>query len=250
MLTILLITAASEGYQSFGLEVQDYYLHLIHNLVNLIFIIRFPSSDREGLNKKRNKAIEICFFVIQNIGIIFFFFSLEYTFLSPDNSMALRIFMQCQIICPYALLAMSFSEKYFLREETEKEEDKTSPKNSILAETNNNLLPIFMANSFAYIRLAFPLADAPVLVILNNFVCFCLKITLIHRFIIHGVVVVINGENIKDYAELYRPVVLGNRKRTWMDSLRHHETSILKACTLFLILFDIGVISLLKICSW
>lgn len=248
-LSTFLMSSIFNGYKSAEPRLHDYYLHFIHNLVNLIFIVRFPTSDREGLLRKSNKAFELCFFVIQNIGILFFFMSLKFTFLSSDYNIILRIFMQCQIICPYAILAMSLSEKYFFREGSEKEPEVVAPKSSILAETNNNLLPIFMANSFAYIRLAYPLADAPVLVIFNNIVCFCLKVTLIHRFILHGVVIVINKENVKSYTELYRPVELGNKKASFNDLIRRHETSILKACMLLLLFQDMGLIGLFLVKS-
>lgn len=247
-LTIGLIMASSEGHESFGLKLQDHYLHLIHNVVNLVFISRFPSNDKDGLVKKSNKTFESVFFVLQNFGILLFFVWLKFTFMSNDYSKTLRVFMQCQIICPYAILVVSLSERYFSQRETEKEVVSRNPKPSILAETNNNMLPIFMANSFAYIKLGYPLADAPVLVYFNNIACFCLKFTLIHRFILHGIVV-INGDNAKDYAELYRPVTLGNKTPGWGDYIRSHETSILKACTIFLIVQDIGVISLLKLIS-
>lgn len=244
-ITIRLIMATSVNFKAGELNLHDTCLHLIHNVVDLTFITRFPSNDKEGLAKNRNIVTEGLFLVAQHVGLLFLYFTLNLTFLSGEYNIVFRLFMFCQIICPYAILFLSLSEKYFtVNKLDEKDSLNTLQASTILVETNNNLLPIFITNSFAFIRLTYPFVDAPVLLALNKFACFSIKLALIHRFILHDIIV-LYGENPTDYAKLYRPVTL-NDKRTVKDIVRPYETLILLTCTVILIIQEV-FISLIKI---
>ncbi|OVF07381.1 hypothetical protein A9F13_13g00814 [Clavispora lusitaniae] len=230
------------------LSIDDYVQELWHNLVNIMFIIRFPSHSRNGLARKSNKAFEILLFLAQNAGIAMLMLPTNYSLLYTDCSKILKFFMLSQIIAPYVVLAMTVVEKLYSKEESEKAGSfrPDLKRISMLTETNNNLLPVFITHSFAFVSFTFQLADAPRIVLLYKLVCCCLKFTLIHRFILHVVVVFVNGENVKDYAELYRPVSLENQERTWKCFFREHETAIMAVCASVLIAQDMGIIAILK----
>lgn len=237
-----LVSAASVEPLS-NVPFNDYFLDFLHNAINLIFIVRFPAASKSGLAIVSSKFAEWHLLVAQVAGCGVLLFSPKYSLLYSDIHPVLRSFMWWQIVCPYFILLLLVGEQQWARRSASEKSQSVRQKwltGSLLVDTNNNLLPVFMAHSFAAINDNFVFVNAPVAVCLYKLACFSFKFYLINRYVLYELVMVISDvSNLNSYAELYTPVSIGEKKSSW-TSVSRHTTLILVACCVILMTIDGG----------
>lgn len=240
LLTLQLIKSSSQLFSH--VNVDEYALDFLHNIINLLFVLRFPAAAKDGLSIVSSNWSEAILLVLQNLGCVALLWCPEYSLLHSKIHPVLKGFMLWQIVCPYLILALSVVE--MKRGQNYSEKMALLPRKlltgSLLVDTNNNLLPIFMAHSFAAANFSFPFA--PVwLVITYKVACFSLKFYLINRYVLYELVVVISDvSTLKQYSDLYMPVMIGERPKGWYESISRHMTTILTAVCVTLMGVDVG----------
>lgn len=229
-------------------DQDDYLLDIFHNVVNLVFIIRFVMSLRT-LTRRTNLLVEGCLLVIQEFGVVVLLFCPKYSLLYSDINVVLRVFIWWQILCPYIILIFSTVDTG-REEHTEKGTRSRLPSNyllDIIVETNNNMLPVFMAHSFATINFDFPFHDGVLLPILYHVGVLSIKFYIICRFILYELVVVVYGiTNLTSFEELYTPVLIGKSTKLRLQALSRFTPSALLLTTIFCILSDVAICVLSK----
>lgn len=245
------LTTAFQMKELAYFDVDDYLLDLFHNVVNLVFIVRFVMSLR-CLTLRSNVLLEIILLIFQEFGVIVLLFYPKYSLLYSDISVVLRVFIWWQILCPYLILLFNTIDIGKDKEEVTEEKRQLASRPSynilsVVVETNNNMLPVFMAHSFATINFDFPFHEGISLPLLYHIGVISIKFYIICRFILYEIVtVVFNISNLKSFAELYTPVQIGNPKKSWLSGLSRFTTSILLATTFICITSDVGIIVLSK----
>lgn len=232
-------------------DKDDFIIDIFHNLVNLVFIFRFVRS-LQNLTLRCLLFTEIFLLILQEFGVVLLLFCPKYSLLYSDISMVLRLFIWWQILCPYVILICNAFDRGE-EEETNYSDEKrhlvSTCKNynllNIVVETNNNMLPIFMAQSFATINLDFPFYEGFWLPFLFHIGQISIKFYIICRFILYElVVVVLDIPNPKSFSEFYTPVQIGNTKKSFYSTLSHYTSACLIACALLCITFDLFIIAL------
>lgn len=243
LLLAMLVAAASIDTLS-HVAFHDYFFDLVHNAINLIFIVRFPSSSSRGLAIVSSTAMEWLLLIAQNLGCMVLVFSSEYSLLYYNLHSVLKAFMWWQIVCPYLILVLLLAEKWWCRRSLSEKAPLKLQKlltGSLLVDTNNNFLPIFMAHSFAAINVNFPFVSAPYVDIVYKMACISFKFYLINRYVLYEIVMVISDvSNLKSYAELYTPVQIGKEKSSRWSFFSRHVNLILICCTVVLMIIDGG----------
>lgn len=244
VLLTMLVYAASVDPLS-HLPFYDYLLDFLHNAINLIFIIRFPAASKSGLAIISSKFAEWLLLVAQVAGCGVLLFSPKYSLLYSDIHPILRSFMWWQIVCPYFILLLLVGEQRWAKRSASEKGQSVRQKwltGSLLVDTNNNLLPVFMAHSFAAINVNFAFVSAPFIVCVYKLACFSFKFYLINRYVLYELVMVISDvSQLNSYAELYTPVRIGEKKSSWALVSRH-TTLILVAFCVILMTIDGGFI--------
>lgn len=128
--------------------VSNYGRDLISNGINIIFILRFSIVDSSYL------FVEVCLALILSVlcGHSIYDFYLNFVNSIPDTLYLL------QYACPIVLNILNTMEAQSVK--------------SYLILFNDNLLPIFLSNSFVLVNLQFPLFD-------NSYVLFYYRIVII-----------------------------------------------------------------------
>lgn len=229
-------------------DADDYLLDVFHNIVNLVFILRFAMS-LQSLTRRTNLLVETALLVLQEFGVVVLLFYPKYSLLYSDISVVLRVFIWWQILCPYIVLIFNVIDSN-KDEVSEKGLVLKSPVTNLLTvivETNNNMLPVFMAHSFATINFDFPFHDGITLPLVYHVGVISIKFYIICRFILYELVVVVFSiANLKSFAELYTPVQIGNTRKVWLHAFSRFTPSILLLTTFICILSDVGIIMLSK----
>ncbi|SGZ50126.1 CIC11C00000005564 [Sungouiella intermedia] len=234
-----------------NVEFNDYLLDFLHNAINLIFIVRFPASSSRGLTILSSTLAELLLLAIQNVGCAVLLFSSEYSLLYSNMHPILRMFMLWQIVCPYLIFLLHLLENWWRAKNPVSTSEKRTilaPKlltGSLLVDTNNNFLPVFMAHSFASINFNYPLAGAYWVVLVYKLACFSFKFYLINRYVLYELVMVISDvSDLNSYAELYTPVLIGGKKKSVLSLFSRHATLFLIAFCVVLMGIDGGFMAI------
>lgn len=225
-----------------NVSFSDYFLDFLHNAVNLLFIIRFPATSKKGLSIVSSTLGESVLLLIQNAGCAALFLCPQYSLLYSNMHPVLKGIMLWQIVFPYLIFLVHICESKWNKlngsEKLLQLEDKMLTS-SLLVDTNNNLLPVFMAHSFAAVNFNFPLVSSFWALLIYKLACFSLKFYLINRYVLYELVMVINDvSNLNSCAELYMPVMIGERQKSWYDHIARHTTVILIVCCSILMGLD------------
>lgn len=126
------------------LNVDDYFLDFISNIINLLFLLRFSILARFPF------LIELGLFIIE-LGLLFIFSYNYYLNVVPFTNSWNYIFTNglyyCQVICPLILNLVNVVELY----------NSNITFHRFFINSNNNYLPVFLTNSFQLINLYFPI---------------------------------------------------------------------------------------------
>lgn len=245
LMSKLLMTAASVD-QFVHVNFDEYLLDFLHNVVNLLFIVRFPAFSKNGLSIKSSSWSEALLLVVQNCGCAMLLLCPNYSLLYSNIDPLLKGFILWQIVCPYLILIMHLCEAKFPRANSEKSPSESRfLLNSLLVDTNNNLLPVFMAHSFAAVNFNFPFANSFWLLQGYKFACFSLKFYLINRYVLYELVMVIcDVSNLKSYKELYEPVMIGEKPKSWSSCIARIAPVVLTTCCVICLGLDAGFMTI------
>ncbi|CAH6719793.1 hypothetical protein CLIB1444_02S16622 [[Candida] jaroonii] len=119
------------------LDINAYLKDILSNIINIIFLVRFTGGLR------RSMVIEIPFLMIQSIIVGYLFYNFKFGF-NYESSLFIL-----QIVCPALINIINFQD--FL--------SKIIGFKELLANLNNNCLPILLTNSFCLINLDFKLLN-------------------------------------------------------------------------------------------
>lgn len=230
------------------LFVNDYYLDLIQNLVNAVFLIRFSS------NIPSNVYLESLLFGIQNIACFVLIFNPNYSLLYTDMNYMFKTFIIWQNLCPYIILAMNLFEmvrKSRSNNDIEKlDETQQQPFNlaEFLTDSNNNFLPIFIAHSYLLINFNFPLVfnkNLSWVIFIYKLSSFSIKFYCIYQFILYELsVVIFKSPHIKDYSVFYNPIQLNMEKSQYLTFYDNNKNYFLYSTVGLVIMFDLIYIGL------
>lgn len=222
------------------LHINDYLLDILHNLVNLLFIVRFSGCSKIV----SHPALEWVLLILQNQACFVLLFCPEYSILYANIHVVVKGFMVWQILCPYLILMMTVVDNFFQKDNEDEKRPKKLRVQALLVDTNNNFLPIFIAHSFAWINFNFPFSQGAGAIFAYKCATFSLKFCLIYRFILYELVIVIHDvHNLSSYSELYLPVKIGNPVRSWGQVVSGWTKPILIASTLTLVALDVGFVA-------
>lgn len=215
-------------------------LDFVHNAVNMLFIVRFPSTSKGGVLIVSNTPAEVALFVVLNIGTLALLFCPVGLLFYSDMHVVLKLFLLWQILSPYFILAVWALEVAVAKKEP-LEKTQLHSVRSFLVETNNTFLPIFIAHSFAAINFDVPFAQPLWLAFAYKCACYSFKFYLIHCFILYELAVVIGEhQDLKSYSELYAPVSLDTKRKTCYDVTASHTRTLLLVVTGTLMTLDMG----------
>ncbi|KAK6205309.1 uncharacterized protein RJT21DRAFT_111836 [Scheffersomyces amazonensis] len=235
--------------------IDEYFLDIASNVLNLLFIVRFQFYWRFPL------FIEIILFIFQNVGCYNLLFNKSLSFLidsstiSVSNVTPLTIFLIIQIVFPYIILIINLIDyKNF------------SSFHHFFSDCNNNYLPIFISHSFLFINTSFPLLNifvptsrlsiyllkyfASALIFAYKISSFSLKFYAIYKFILYEIVAILyNTTNIEDYSIFYK-ISIFNTNSGNSNNLKelHHRTinyTMVTSCTLVIFIDVIIVLAYL-----
>lgn len=226
-----------------GFPQIDLIYDLSSHVVNILFMVRFVGYLAKGLVVKSNFAFELFLLVCQNLAVLGLVLLPAHLLLYWSPHPILRAFILWQILCPYMIFLLTYWE-----ERTAKKRSLLSEKpyhidwQSILVDTNNNFLPIFMAHSFAASAL-YDNTEALSLLNVYKIAMLITKLYLVQRYVLYELVVVVHREyNLCSYSELYLPVELEEDvenavpKYLWFQ---RHTTCIMIVLTCLLIGLDV-----------
>lgn len=199
------------------LFASDYIVDLVQVTVSLLFITRFSMGHFFG------PVGETILLLLQNIGCGLLLFHHQYSLVYTPISTIIKVFVICQIACPYGIIAINIVSDWC------KDDDDKTPANyrEFVIDTNNNFLPIFMGHSFLCINSKFPFAVWPVSVTIYKLAQLAIKFYCIHVFCLFEMVLIRHDIILEglapDYAEYYTPVVLGEIKQS---APKHVQTTL------------------------
>ncbi|OBA20266.1 hypothetical protein METBIDRAFT_194047 [Metschnikowia bicuspidata var. bicuspidata NRRL YB-4993] len=225
---------------------------LLLNVINLIFIVRFPLRLKTVLRVTSNKYLEGFLFVCLNVVAVLSLYS-SYPFSSFLN-LAFRGLLWVLVACPYVILALNLAE-YRCANMTDssvwnmKAKLKTLQNKpprpgagsllALIVDTNNSFLAIFIAQSFAAVNLDLPFYESYFIPVLYKYAAYSMKFYLIYCFVLYEIAVVIyEVDDIKSYAELYQPIQLCVKKSSWETFRDNTSTYFLSGAVVFAISFD------------
>jgi hypothetical protein len=190
------------------LFASDYLVDIVQVTVSLLFILRFSMGYFFG------PVGETILLLLQNIGCGLLLFHHQYSLVYTPISSIIKVFIICQIACPYGIIAINIVSDW-----CKDDDDKTPPNyREFVIDTNNNFLPVFMGHSFLCINSKFPFAVWPVSVTLYKLAQLVIKFYCIHVFCLFEMVLIHHDIILEglapDYAEYYTPVVLGEVKQS------------------------------------
>lgn len=244
-ITLKLVVFAAGGHGANFLNTQSLVLDIMHNLVNLLFIIRFPATAKTKLLVESTLPAEIALFVVQNAGAFVILTCPSVSLLYSQMHYVLKVFLLWQMFCPFLTMTLSVIESLLAKKEVLEKETRTSRVRAILVDTNNTFLPVFIAHSFATVNVDFPFAVNLWVLLLYKWACFSLKMYLILRFVLYELVVVLNDmTDSKSYAEFYIPVSIGAKESGWYDRVARHTKDILVLITAILVGLDVGMLAI------
>ncbi|GEQ70476.1 hypothetical protein JCM33374_g4153 [Metschnikowia sp. JCM 33374] len=227
-------------YNSF--EECGFLPDFLQNVMNLLFIMRFPSKSKKSLRIHSNKYIETVLFAGLNIVAMVSLLS-PYPF-SSLMGQAFRVLLWVSIICPYVILVLNLVELAWGHLDTQPEKEKIpeAKKDNLLGlivDANNSFMAIFIAQSFTAVNLDLPFYENSFIPVIYKYAAYSLKFYLIYCFVLYEIVVVIyDMHDIKNYTELYEPVQLGTKKKSWGDFLDNLTPYCLLGTTLLAMVFD------------
>lgn len=220
-------------------EESGFLPDFLQNAMNLLFMIRFPPQSRKALHIRSNKYVEGLLFVCLNIVAMVSLCS-PYPFSSLMN-LAFRVLLWVLIICPYVILALNLAEFTWgsIGEKEQKSEYKREGLLALIVDANNSFMAIFIAQSFTAVNLDLPYYENWIMPVIYKCATYSLKFYLIYCFVLYEIVVVIYDiHDIRSYRELYQPVQLGTRKRTWGSLCDEATPYFLYSATVFALIFD------------
>lgn len=244
----ILLSVAVKQYAAWSpynsTEDSGYLPDFLLNVMNLLFIIRFPSRLKKSLRITSNKYLETVLFLALNVVAIVSLSS-PYPFLTL-MSLAFRVLLWVLILCPYVILALNLTEyvwENLASRDSEKKGVVEPKKDGLLAlivDANNSFMAIFIAQSFTAVNLDLPFYENSVLPVLYRYAAYSTKFYLIYCFVLYEIVVVIYDiHDIKSYAELYNPVQLGTTKTTWYQRFNSMTPKFLLGTTVFAMCIDV-----------
>lgn len=252
LLLSLLFFLANPSERLANVAVSDYARDLLHNAVNIAFVVRFPAASKKGLAVVSHKWAEASLLLIQIAGCVALLLHSQYSLLYSNIHPVLRGIMWWQMVCPYLIFVLYMCEARLCKNTLDEKHVLTSPSlppklltRSLLVDTNNNLLPIFMAHSFAAVNFNFPVQGSLWTLALYKFGCFSLKFYLINRYVLYELVMVISDmSNLNSYAELYMPVMIGERTKRWYDKVAPHTLTVVIGTSAVLMGLDAGFMAI------
>lgn len=235
-----------------ALTSTGYGTDFLQQLVNLVFIWRFALGP--NMNIKTLSSLEVLLLVLQEIGCGVLLFCPEYSLFHADISTFFKVIILWQIFCPYFILALNVCDNDDEEESTAVTEKPSAQSRlnhfkTLLIDTNNNFLPIFIAHSFAAVGVDFPIYSDPIAPLIYKAATLSLKVYLIARFILYELVVVIyEMKDLHSYAEIYSSVQLEDEELAKSKRRCSSSTqSILVFTTLCIMLTDLSIIALAKL---
>lgn len=238
---------AAVGQRAPGLLfASDYYLDIVLNVINVVFVLRFSVA------RPTSPWIEWVLFVLNNIGTYVLTFT-DYSLLRSDINVVFRVFLAWQHLCPYIIMLLNYfevtgtpDEKLACADSDEKlacaATDEKHFKPLLLADTNDNFLPIFISHLYVLVNYSFPYVMAPALITLYKWCTFLLKFFCIYQFVLYELRQVYGLP--RQYSEVYTPVQLDSRPRLMQRLYRHHAWFALAACVV-VIGFDVVYVVML-----
>lgn len=248
ILSGVLLFLSNSSERLANIAVLDYVLDFLHNAVNILFVVRFPAASKKGLLIVSLTWTEMLLLLLQNAGCLALLLCSQYSLLYSNMHPVLRGFMWWQMLCPYMIFVLYVCELKFCNNSTDEKQALSAQKlltGSILIDTNNNLLPIFMAHSFAAVNFNYPMVTSFWALAIYKIACFSLKFYLINRYVLYELVMVISDiPNLNSYAELYRPVMIGERPKKWYDRISQHTLTIVIGCSAVVMGLDAGFMAI------
>lgn len=223
------------------LFIKDYFLDIISNVINLIFIIRFSiKKTKKNENNKLNSNIgfEILLFILQNFGCYKLLFDQNYSLLFTNINIIFKFFVIWQYLCPYIILFMNLIDllKNWISSSSTSLSSSTNDQFNLLdflIDANNNFLPIFIAHSYILININFPFLFDSIfnwLIFFYKLCSFSIKFYCIYQFILYELIVVIYNlkfNYINDYSSFYNSINLDekvsypNKVMTFYNDYKH-----------------------------
>lgn len=201
----------------------DYMVDIAQTLVSMLFVVRF------SMGVFFNPIVETVLLLLQNLGCAFVLFHHQYSLIYSPVSIVIKVFVVCQIACPYFIIILNLISSWHHGED----EKETMNYREFVIDTNNNFLPIFMGHSFLCINSSFPFALGLLALMVYKVAQLAIKFYCIHVFCLFEMVLfrhnVIEDGLATDYAEYYTPVVLGEMKKPPEPSISLHNKVLLVA---------------------
>lgn len=199
--------------------IQDCIFDFLQNIISLIFILRFC------IGKFGNAPIEAALLVLENIGCFNLVFNQNYSLLMTDVSIAFKVFILWQILCPYFILTINLAD-YINWKIGDCKPKSLLGKNDIvlsfhelLIDTNNNFLPIFIAHSFIIIDLNFTFVTSNWIIFAYKLSIFLLKFYCICRYILYETCYIVYNINFTEsYNWIYDDVNANNKCKPFLHA--------------------------------